>query len=165
MGDIGATAKARILVVDDSSLVRLYYRSTLEKAGFEVEQAINGIEAMERVLSQRFDLLIVDVNMPRMDGFTFVRALRCGANDVASASGADDFNRSANAGYHGGARRWRQFLSGQAGGGGRTGATRLRSDGSRDLNALQEQFVTEARELIRQATDDLIVLERHGSIT
>ena len=83
MGDIGATAKARILVVDDSSLVRLYYRSTLENAGFEVEQAINGIEAMERVLSQRFDLLIVDVNMPRMDGYTFLRSLRCCANDVA----------------------------------------------------------------------------------
>ena len=84
MGDIGATAKARILVADDSSLVRLYYRSTLEKAGFEVEQAINGIEAMERVLSQRFDLLIVDVNMPRMDGFTFLRSLRCRAADVAT---------------------------------------------------------------------------------
>jgi len=83
MGDIGGTAKARILVVDDSSLVRLYYRSTLERAGFVVEQAINGIEAMERVLSQRFDLLIVDVNMPRMDGFTFLRSLRCCANDVA----------------------------------------------------------------------------------
>jgi two-component system chemotaxis sensor kinase CheA len=38
----------------------------------------------------------------------------------------------------------------------------MRSDGSPALNALQEQFVTEARELIRQATDDLIVLERHG---
>jgi two-component system chemotaxis response regulator CheY len=84
MVEIGATAKARILVVDDSSLVRLYYRSTLEKAGFEVEQAINGIEAMERALSQRFDLVIVDVNMPRMDGFTFLRSLRCGTNDVAS---------------------------------------------------------------------------------
>lgn len=84
MADFGAAAKARVLVVDDSSLVRLYYRSALEKAGFEVEQAINGIEGMERVLSQRFDLVIVDVNMPRMDGFTFVRSLRCGANDVAS---------------------------------------------------------------------------------
>jgi two-component system chemotaxis response regulator CheY len=84
MVEIGATAKARILVVDDSSLVRLYYRSTLEKAGFEVEQAINGIEAMERALSARFDLVIVDVNMPRMDGFTFLRSLRCGTNDVAS---------------------------------------------------------------------------------
>ena len=83
MTEFGA-AKARVLVVDDSSLVRLYFRSALEKAGFEVEQAINGIEGMERVLSQRFDLVIVDVNMPRMDGFTFVRSLRCGANDVAS---------------------------------------------------------------------------------
>jgi two-component system chemotaxis response regulator CheY len=78
------TVKARILLVDDSSLVRLYYRSTLEKAGFEVEMAINGIEAMERVLSQPFDLVIVDINMPRMDGFTFLRSLRRGPNDVAS---------------------------------------------------------------------------------
>ena len=83
MAEFGA-AKARILVVDDSSLVRLYYRSALEKAGFEVEQAINGIEGMERVLSRRFDLVIVDINMPRMDGFTFVRSLRGGANDIAS---------------------------------------------------------------------------------
>src|SRR5512142_708725 len=79
-----AARRARILVVDDSSLVRLYYRSALEKAGFEVEQAINGIEAMERVLSQPFDLVIVDVNMPRMDGFTFLRALRRGPMDIAS---------------------------------------------------------------------------------
>jgi two-component system, chemotaxis family, chemotaxis protein CheY len=84
MVDVGASAKARVLVVDDSSLVRLYYRSALEKAGFEVEQAINGIEAMERALSQPFDLVIVDVNMPRMDGFTFLRALRRSAADVAT---------------------------------------------------------------------------------
>jgi two-component system chemotaxis response regulator CheY len=71
-------------VVDDSSLVRLYYRSALEKAGFEVEQAINGIEAIERVLLQPFDLVIVDINMPRMDGFTFLRSLRCRAADVAT---------------------------------------------------------------------------------
>ena len=94
MVDVGASAKARVLIVDDSSLVRLYYRSALEKAGFEVEQAINGIEAMERALSQPFDLVIVDVNMPRMDGFTFVRALRRVATDVASDAGIDDFDRS-----------------------------------------------------------------------
>jgi two-component system chemotaxis response regulator CheY len=84
MVETDAAIKARILVVDDSSLVRLYYRSALEKAGFEVEQAINGIEAMERVLSQPFDLVVVDVNMPRMDGFTFLRALRRGPMDIAS---------------------------------------------------------------------------------
>jgi two-component system chemotaxis response regulator CheY len=84
MADIGTTAKARVLIVDDSSLVRLYYRSALEKAGFSIEQAINGIEAMEKVLSEPFDLVILDVNMPRMDGFTFLRSLRSGAGDVAT---------------------------------------------------------------------------------
>ena len=99
MVEVGASAKARVLVVDNSSLVRLYYRSALEKAGFEVEQAINGIEAMERTLSQPFDLVIVDVNMPRMDGFTFVRALRRVATDVASTAGIDDLDRIRNAGH------------------------------------------------------------------
>ena len=78
------TAKIRILIVDDSSLVRLYYRDTLEKAGFEVEQAINGIEAMEKVLTQSYDLAIIDINMPRMDGISFVRSLRRSSPDVAS---------------------------------------------------------------------------------
>ena len=76
--------RMRVLIVDDSSLVRLYYRNALEKAGFEVEQAINGIEAMEKVLAQSFDLLIVDVNMPRMDGLSFLRTLRRGAAEVAA---------------------------------------------------------------------------------
>jgi two-component system, chemotaxis family, chemotaxis protein CheY len=77
-------SRRRILVVDDSALVRLYYRDTLQRAGFEVEQAINGIEAMEKVLAQPFDLVIVDVNMPRMDGFSFLRTLRRNATDVAT---------------------------------------------------------------------------------
>ncbi|HEY0328435.1 MAG TPA: response regulator [Rhodopseudomonas sp.] len=79
-----AAAPRRILVVDDSSLVRLYYLAALEKAGFAVEQAINGLEAMEKCLAQRFDLVIVDVNMPRMDGLSFLRALRGSAAETAS---------------------------------------------------------------------------------
>jgi two-component system chemotaxis response regulator CheY len=82
--DQASTApRMRVLIVDDSALVRLYYRDVLGKAGFEVEQAINGIEAMEKVLAQGFDLVIVDVNMPRMDGFTFLRTLRRSASEVA----------------------------------------------------------------------------------
>lgn len=69
-------APRRVLVVEDGTLVRLFYRKALEAAGFAVEEAINGIEAMEKVLSQPFDLLIVDINMPKMDGFAFLRALR-----------------------------------------------------------------------------------------
>jgi two-component system, chemotaxis family, chemotaxis protein CheY len=74
----------RILVIDDSSLVRLYYHDVLAKSGFEVEQAINGVEAMEKVLAKSFDLVIVDVNMPRMDGFSFLRLLRRSPPDVAT---------------------------------------------------------------------------------
>jgi two-component system, chemotaxis family, chemotaxis protein CheY len=84
VADIDTPSRARVLVIDDSSLVRLYYRSALENAGFAVEQAINGIEAMEKVLSEPFDLVLVDVNMPRMDGFTFLRSLRSRADDVAT---------------------------------------------------------------------------------
>ena len=73
----------RVLVVDDSSLVRLYYRDVLEKSGCDVDQAMNGVEAMERVLAQPFDLLIVDVNMPKMDGFSFVRELRRSNSEAA----------------------------------------------------------------------------------
>jgi two-component system, chemotaxis family, chemotaxis protein CheY len=65
-----------ILVVDDAALVRLYYRTTLEEAGFRVEEALNGIEALEKLLTTPADMLIVDVNMPQMDGFTFLQTLR-----------------------------------------------------------------------------------------
>jgi len=71
-----AARRGRILVVDDSSLVRLYYRGALERAGFAVEEAINGMEATEKVLALDFDLLIVDINMPGMDGLSFVTDLR-----------------------------------------------------------------------------------------
>jgi two-component system, chemotaxis family, chemotaxis protein CheY len=73
-----------ILVVDDAGLVRLYYRTALEAAGFRVEEALNGIEALEKLLIAPVDMLIVDVNMPRMDGFTFLRTLRSGSQPQAS---------------------------------------------------------------------------------
>jgi len=66
----------RILVVDDASLVRRFYRDALERAGFEVDEALNGVEALEKVLGESYDLVIVDVNMPQMDGITFLRTLR-----------------------------------------------------------------------------------------
>jgi len=69
-------ARKRILVVDDASLVRMYYREALEAAGYEVDEALNGLEAMERLLSAPPALLIVDVNMPQMDGLTFLKVLR-----------------------------------------------------------------------------------------
>jgi len=69
-------AGKRILVVDDASLVRRFYRDALERAGFAVDEALNGVEALEKVLGESYDLVIVDVNMPQMDGITFLRTLR-----------------------------------------------------------------------------------------
>jgi two-component system, chemotaxis family, chemotaxis protein CheY len=90
MADLGRKVMAdrpappRILIVDDGSLIRLYYRETLEAAGFEVAEAINGIEALEKVLSERFDLAIVDINMPKMNGMSFLRALRGQQGEAAA---------------------------------------------------------------------------------
>jgi two-component system chemotaxis response regulator CheY len=66
----------QILVVDDATVVRLYYRQILEREGYRVEEAINGIEGLEKAVQTSFDLCIVDVNMPMMDGYTFLHALR-----------------------------------------------------------------------------------------
>jgi two-component system, chemotaxis family, chemotaxis protein CheY len=69
-------AKKRVLVVDDAGLVRLYYRGILEKAGYQVDEALNGLEAIEKLLQQTADFVIVDINMPQMDGLSFLKHLR-----------------------------------------------------------------------------------------
>jgi two-component system, chemotaxis family, chemotaxis protein CheY len=66
----------RVLVIDDANLVRLYYRKALEEAGFEVDEALNGIEALEKLTENPVDLLIIDINMPQMDGLTFLATIR-----------------------------------------------------------------------------------------
>ena len=71
-----STAAKRILVVDDAATVRMYHRSILEGAGFAVTEAINGIEAMEKLLDAPFDLYLVDINMPKQDGYAFLQELR-----------------------------------------------------------------------------------------
>jgi two-component system chemotaxis response regulator CheY len=69
--------KKRILIVDDAATVRMYHRSILEKAGYEVDEAMNGIEALEKILATTpYDLYLVDINMPKMDGYTFLQELR-----------------------------------------------------------------------------------------
>jgi two-component system chemotaxis response regulator CheY len=74
----------RVLVIDDANLMRLYYRAALEPAGFHVEEALNGIEALEKLMKTPVDLLIVDVNMPQMDGFTFLQVVRRQEIELAS---------------------------------------------------------------------------------
>ena len=73
----------RILVIDDAATVRMYHRSILEGAGYQVDEAVNGMEALEKALQAPFNLYIVDVNMPALDGYGFLRQLR--AADIPQA--------------------------------------------------------------------------------
>jgi two-component system chemotaxis response regulator CheY len=65
-----------ILIVDDAATVRMYHRGILEAAGYAVDEAVNGIEALEKAFGTPYDLYLVDVNMPKLDGYSFMRELR-----------------------------------------------------------------------------------------
>jgi chemotaxis protein histidine kinase CheA len=72
----GAARGARILVVDDSGNIRAMEREFLESAGYAVDTAEDGLEGLERALGGSYDLVITDVEMPRMDGFALTGRLR-----------------------------------------------------------------------------------------
>lgn len=66
----------RILVVDDSSMARKFYVYLLTSLGYQVGEAEDGYLALEMLLANSFDLIITDINMPRMDGFQFIAEIR-----------------------------------------------------------------------------------------
>lgn len=66
----------RILAVDDSASMRQMVSFTLKKAGFDVTEAKDGVEALEIAKQADFELVISDVNMPNMDGITLISHLR-----------------------------------------------------------------------------------------
>jgi DNA-binding response OmpR family regulator len=68
--------KLRILIVDDSATVRALHKFILKAEGFETLEADSGFTALEVLNSHPCDLAIIDVNMPRMDGFALTRNIR-----------------------------------------------------------------------------------------
>lgn len=68
-------AVARILIVDDSPDIRLVMRRLLEVRGHAVEVAGSGAEALRKVAEGPFDLMLLDISMPEMDGLSVLRAL------------------------------------------------------------------------------------------
>ena len=66
----------KILLADDESNVRRLYSQMLEGNGYDVEIAIDGQEALDTALEGAFDLLILDLNMPRLDGFEVMTGLK-----------------------------------------------------------------------------------------
>jgi DNA-binding response OmpR family regulator len=90
----------KILLADDSSITRKFVKASLQQKGYDVDVAENGLEAYEMLLRGEYDLIVSDINMPRLDGFELVVKLR--ADDVykntpiillSSMYGPDDVKR------------------------------------------------------------------------
>lgn len=87
----------KILLVDDEDDIRAISRLTLEDEGFEIDEAVNGLEALEKVKEGGFDAILLDARMPKMDGFETCRILKSQAGTAhipiifltASAQAAD----------------------------------------------------------------------------
>jgi DNA-binding NtrC family response regulator len=70
------TAKANILVVDDEEIVRRAHTRTLAGTRCDVREVLNGQEALDAMAEQPFDLVLLDLRMPGMDGMTVLKAMK-----------------------------------------------------------------------------------------
>jgi len=72
----GAVMAKTILSVDDSNSIRQMVAFTLKGAGYEVIEAVDGQDGLDKAKSRTVDLVLTDQNMPRMDGITLIKSLR-----------------------------------------------------------------------------------------
>ena len=149
----------KVLVVEDSATARAFYRSTLEGAGFSVDEAANGLEGLERAMLDHYDLAIVDINMPKMDGYAMTRELR-GNPESARPSRGDGDDGIGRAGRGQGVRLRRQLLHRQARRSRRPHAHGAPAHGVAAMKTLLERFIPEARDLIESSSTGLLKLER-----
>ena len=76
--DTHQPAQVHILVADDDPVVRLVVEKTLQTAGYSVDCVADGKEVLSALKLRHYDLVLMDCRMPRMDGFTATRLIRCG---------------------------------------------------------------------------------------
>lgn len=69
----------RVLTVDDSASMRALLKHALTSNGFAVEQADDGVAALEWLAVNEVDVIITDINMPRLDGFGLIEEVRAGS--------------------------------------------------------------------------------------
>jgi len=65
-----------IMIIDDSASIRMVVSIALKKAGYEVIEAVDGRDALEKIKGQKINLIICDVNMPNMDGISFLKTIK-----------------------------------------------------------------------------------------
>ncbi len=68
--------KLRVLVVDDALITRTLLKNVLLSMGYEVKTAVNGLDALNKLAEEKFDVVVTDVEMPRMDGFQLTRQIK-----------------------------------------------------------------------------------------
>lgn len=73
---------ARILLIDDEDLVRYSLRMFLETEGYEVDEAVDGVDGLEKLRAVPYDLLITDIVMPRKEGMETILEVREAAPDL-----------------------------------------------------------------------------------
>ena len=75
--------KKHVLAIDDSRTIRTLLTMALEKAGFTVTTAVDGLDGVEKFNHMQADLVITDVNMPNKDGFGVITDIRAGTKNRA----------------------------------------------------------------------------------
>ncbi|MDD5247903.1 MAG: response regulator [Rhodocyclaceae bacterium] len=65
-----------ILAIDDSASIRQMVAFTLKSSGYEVVDAVDGMDGLDKAKAKSFNLILTDQNMPRMDGLTLIKSLR-----------------------------------------------------------------------------------------
>ena len=78
----GPTSQRRVLVVEDDASIRELLRLHLDLAGFTIDEAEEGRSALERARATPFDLVLLDVMLPGLDGISVCRAIRNGGPNV-----------------------------------------------------------------------------------
>ena len=69
-----------VLTVDDSASIRQMVSFTLKSAGYEVVEAVDGMDGLDKAKARAFNLVLTDQNMPRMDGLSLIKSLRAMPN-------------------------------------------------------------------------------------
>ena len=105
MMDVAREQQGRVLVVDDSDVIRQLISVNLELEGFEVDTAVDGQDALDKIHEVQPDLMTIDVVMPRLDGIETVKRLRRDPRTsalkilmVSACAQQDDLDRGQEAG-------------------------------------------------------------------